>query len=158
MSIGEPIGLTGNQCEGEGRLRRLHPEGFAQLERTIDAAWGGSDREVLELCRRRMAQLLSRRRDGEPIALTDGGVSLPAAKLAELPSWDSSSEFSDDEKAHLAICEQFVTSVREIGDLDVERLRQTRSESEIYAFASALYVLELSERSILALTRVGEST
>lgn len=148
--------LNGERSEDVAvALRALHQSGFAQLDRTIDVAFAEADPQLVELCRWRVAQLLSGSADATPTCLTDRGVALPAGKIASLSDWDSSSELSDDEKAHLAFCEQFVTSVGHISDSQVQALLATRTEPEVYAFVSALYVIELAERLVLALTRAG---
>ncbi len=141
--------------EAAEAIRALHETGFAQLERTIDAAFAEADPECLELCRRRVAQLLRGSAEATPTSLTDRGIVLPAGKLAALDRWEDSTDLSADEKAHVALCEQFVTSVSHISDSEVQALRATRTEQEVYAFVSALYVIELAERLMLAMTGAG---
>lgn len=158
MSAGRTVEVrSGDMDDALPSLRQLHATGFAQLDRTVDAAFRQADPELLELCRWRVAQLLVGDPSATPTSISDRGVELPAAKLAALADWDSSPELSEEEKQHLAVCEQFVTSVAHVSDHQVQALLATRSEQEVYAFVSALYVIELTQRLVLALTRAGGS-
>lgn len=159
----EEVVRNATQAERLRAVRELHPEGFDQLQRTVEASWVASDSQVLELCRRRIAELLHGE-GASPTSFTAAGTSggrvveIVEAKLSALQEWETSDLFSDDEKAHLRICEQFVTSVSSIADEEVAELRRTRSEAEVYAFIASLYVIEMSERAMTALERAGCQT
>src|SRR4051794_22393069 len=87
------------------RLEDLHPEGARALARLGAAAWEVAGSSLLELCGVRVAQLLGNER-----ALNAGSSSLDARKVEHLGDWDTSSLFTQAERAHLEFTEQFVTS------------------------------------------------
>ena len=58
-------------------------------------------------------------------------VGIPAAKLAALPAWDVSPEFSDRERAALAFATDIVRDDREVTEASLTRVRGYFSEPEI---------------------------
>ncbi len=71
---------------------------------------------------------------------------LPKEKLAALDNWAASDVFSPLERAALEFTEQFVISVSTVSDEQVEALRAQLGDEKTYAFAAAVYVIEMSER------------
>ena len=118
-------------------LRDLHPEGASELERLNAAAWASADPAMLELCRLRVAQMLANR------AALEG---IDEAKLAELDRWETSTAFTDAERASLAFTEQFVISVSSITQAQVDALLAHSSPEDVRSFTAALYAVELSQR------------
>jgi len=128
------------------RLSELNPATAAELARVNDAAWEGTDPVLLELCARRIGAMLG----DEPSADRDnaraGGLALDERKLAALECWETSDLFTPRERAHLAFTEQFVTSVAGMTDEHVQALLEHGDARAVYDFASALYVVELTQR------------
>jgi hypothetical protein len=103
------------------------PETAAALDRMNEAAWEAADRELLELCHRRVASLL------------DG---------AEDPV--GSRRLTEREQAFLAFTEQFVFSVAGTTDADVDALLAHAGPIDVYRFVAALYTLEMTMRIEIA--------
>jgi hypothetical protein len=68
----------------------LKPEPYEAVRRVLTAAWSATDPAVLELCRRRLAQLSSAR-----------------AELTGLDGWEAGRRFTPHERAALAFAEQY---------------------------------------------------
>lgn len=125
-------------------LGRLQPEASAALERMNNIAWAAADPELLELCRCLIVTMLEAR-SGEQ----DTGASVPglsADKTAAIANWRTSDAFSPLERAALDFTEQFVISVSSVTDEQVEALRSILGDEKTYAFAAAIYVVEMTER------------
>ena len=132
------------QPEINGRLRLLQPDASAALARAKAAAWEATDPELLELCRCLVVQMLDLD-NGSRTARTVV-TDLDAQKFAELGDWLNSDVFSPLERAALGFTEQFVLSVSAVSDEQVEALRAHLDDEAVYAFAAALYLVEMSER------------
>lgn len=102
-------------------IGEAQPEAGAALLRLREAAWQSTDEQLLEICGRRATEMLN----GHEI--TDV-------------------EASPREQAYLDFTEQFVTSVSSVSNEDVARLLEHDSDDAVFAFAGALYALEMSER------------
>lgn len=116
------------------------------LDALNDAAWASTDVVVLELCRLVIARALGDERGLErrtPQALELG---LDEEKVAALVTWWTSPLFSVLEKDCLGFAEQFVMSVDVVSDQQVEALLANWSPVEVYAFATAIYVVEFVTR------------
>jgi alkylhydroperoxidase family enzyme len=103
-----------------GRLRELHPEGADALELMLERAWEAGPPGVAAPCRRRIRELIG--------AEAPGGGQEPVAR------------------AYLDLAEQFVLSVSEVTDEQVDAVRRLGGDRATYDFVAALYVLDLSER------------
>ena len=139
--------------ETSGLLRKLHPEGALALEHMNLIARDAIDSELLELCRLRVLAMLGCP-EPEPSVAPEPRWHIESSKLAELSQWDRSGRFSSAERAHLAITEQFVTSVRDVADGDVAALLEHRTPEDVHSFISALYVVEMTQRLEMALSAV----
>jgi len=126
------------------RLRDLQPGASAWLARANAAAWKATDPALLELCRCLVAAMLDTdtgSRAGQAVV-----SALESEKLAAVENWESSEVFSPLERAALEFTAQFVLSVSTVSDEQVEALRAHLDDEEVYAFAAALYVVEMTER------------
>jgi len=125
-------------------LRRLQPDGAAELELMNNAAWKSADPDLLELCRCLIVSML----EGHTPDQIDHPVAsgIGRDKLAALGDWAASDVFSPLERAALEYTEQFVISVSNMSDEQVEALRAHLGDEKTYAFAAALYVIEMTER------------
>jgi alkylhydroperoxidase family enzyme len=106
------------------------------------------DPALLELCRLRVAALLGAR-DLDSGARPGTAVDVDPDKVAALDDWPRSALFDERERAFLDFTEQFVTSVRDISDDQIEALCAHDDEASVCAFVAALYVLELTQRTAL---------
>ena len=125
-------------------LRSLQPEGVAELTLVNKAARESTDPELLELCRCLIVAML----EENPFHRVDDPVvsSLGQDKIAALDDRAESVAFSPLERAALEFTEQFVISVSTMSDEQVEALRAHLGDEKTYAFAAALYVIEMTER------------
>ncbi|HMJ34515.1 MAG TPA: hypothetical protein VK501_11410 [Baekduia sp.] len=112
------------------RLRELHPDGAARLAHLNTVASGVTDPQLLALC------------------VTCADTMLQGA------SYDIPSELDAREVAALEFTEQFVTSVGDVSDEQVQALLEHLSPEELYGFIGALYVREMTRRVELVAGRV----
>lgn len=112
------------------RVRELHPDGAAQLAHLNTVASGVTDPELLELC------------------LTCADTMLRGAPY-DLPSGLAARELSA-----IDFTEQFVTSVGDVSDEQVQALLEHLSPEELYGFIGALYVREMTRRVELVAAQV----
>jgi hypothetical protein len=127
----------------ERRLVELQPEAMHDLERLRSAAWEATDPEMLELSRLRLAQLLQ---DDEAFASRSRAVIVDERLVAALGEWRASELFDASQRAHLEFTEQFSLSVANVTDEEVDGLLRQLTEEQVYAFAAALYVVEMEMR------------
>ena len=125
-------------------LQSLQPEGAAELALVKKAAWQSTDPELLELCRCLIVAMLEQ----NPVHRVDDpdAPRIGKDKIAALDDRATSVAFSPLERAALEFTEQFVISVSTISDEQVEALRSHLGDEKTYAFAAALYVIEMTER------------
>jgi alkylhydroperoxidase family enzyme len=112
----------------------LHPGAAAALEAAIGSAWRGTDPAMLALCDRRIGELLGNPRyAGSPV---DEAACSPA------------------QRAHLAFTDQFVFSVADVSDAEIEALLGSGSPQQVFEFIAALHVLEMNQRMDMTLNAV----
>lgn len=125
-------------------ILRLRPELADAHDRLIEAVWNSPvPAETLELCRLRMAQLLSSER---AMAERTESANVAADKLAHLPQWPSDPEFCDDERSCLAFTELFVIDHHAITDEQAGAVRGALGDAGFVAFTTALAVWENQHR------------
>lgn len=136
--------------------RRHAPEVLASIQALSAAIWSTTDPVLIELARRRTAQLLGN--DRELARHPPRAPELPSAMAAELARWPSSPAFGDRERATLALTEQFVIDVGSVQPDQIGAVTEHLG-GEVLGFVQALYVLDLGQRTALALTRLfGDDT
>jgi alkylhydroperoxidase family enzyme len=133
------------------RFAASWPVPFGALADVVVAAWDETDPVLLELCRLRMAALLTypaeqARRTGRATA-----AGLDEAKVAELASWPTSSRFDTRERSCLALAEQFVIDANGVTDEQVADVTAHLGPAGCYAFIQALSVVETFQRACLTL-------
>jgi hypothetical protein len=133
------------------RLAALCPEAFDSLAGLLGAAADEVDPVLFELCRLRTATLLgytyeaSRRSDrAREAGLTD-------EKVAELPSWPTSPQFTATERACIAFAEQFVIDANGVSEGQVSEISGYLGPKGCYVFVQALSALETFLRACLTL-------
>jgi alkylhydroperoxidase family enzyme len=133
------------------RLASLCPEVFDALAGAVDAAWRDTDPVLLELARLRMAKLLDNPVEAGQRSSRATDAGLTDAKVAELADWPTSPQFTDRERACLALTEQFVMDANSVTEADVAAVTDHLGGPGCYAFVSAVSVLETYQRACLTL-------
>jgi hypothetical protein len=110
----------------QARRHAAQHETATALEHVKTVAEDATDLVLLDLCRRRLDELL------------DGGPPVDSAGL------------STREIAFLAFTDQFVFSVASVGEQDVAALLVHAEPLDVYQYTCALYALELSLRIEIA--------
>lgn len=119
------------------RVRDLYTP---MLEAAISAS--GLDRSNIEMCRRRIRQLLGRdaHHPGRALAQLDEGV------VMGLASWPTSPAFGDRERALLTYAERLALDPSGATDEEVGPVRDALGEGGLVAVTVALGLLEALER------------
>jgi hypothetical protein len=117
-------------------IRELHPEGVDQLEKANEVARRTVDPALLDLCRRRIVEMVG------------------AAASLETPD----EVLSPRDRAHLEFTEQFVTSVSTIDAAQVDALLEYASVQQVYDFTCALYLIEMTTRACVVLESTVTTT
>ena len=126
------------------------PDVRGQLEAADAAAWAAVDRDLLDLCRIRIAMLLGHPDEIVAEPPPDG----PDPRLvAELASWPTSPLFDDVQRACLAFAEQFVIDVAGIDDACAFAVVDHLG-ADFPAFVNALLVIEQRQRLTLIWQRL----
>lgn len=115
----------------------IHPEVFARHRAFLAAAGAATDRDLLELCKARMAQLLACQ---EELALHSPD------RLAELKSWERSPSFSEGQRGALAFVEQFILDPSRVGRELIGDLEAELGTSGVINFTAAIAAYEASLR------------
>jgi alkylhydroperoxidase family enzyme len=133
------------------RLSAARPEAFAALASTLVAAWEDTDPVLLELARLRIATLLQNEMELDRRSGLARQAGLSEAKIAELGAWPRSSLFNDEERACLALVEQFIIDANGVTDALVADVTAHLGDAGCYAFVEAVSVLETFQRGCLSL-------
>ncbi len=108
----------------------LKPEFYAGLRNLLEIGWRATDARLLDLCRLRVAQMMSTRAE---LAGSDEDV------LAELDDWRSSAAFGARERAALDYAEQYHIHHSGLTDEQKTEFGRHLSEREIFTFVYALW-------------------
>jgi len=139
------------------RLSDLQPSASAELARANAVAWQSTDPALLELCRHLVINMLGL--DAESSSASGRASRVDPRKLAEIGAWENSDQYSSLERAALGFTEQFVLSVSSVSVGQVEALREHMDDEAVYAFAAALYLVEMTERlNAVAVTVIGQES
>jgi alkylhydroperoxidase family enzyme len=133
------------------RLASAFPEAFDALAALFAAAWEDSDPVLVELARLRIATLLQNRPELTRRSSRARAAGLAESKVAELPVWPSSPQFTATERACLALAEQFVLDAGGVTDAQVAEVTEHLGGAGCYAFVESLSALETLQRACLAL-------
>ena len=138
----------------------LRPELAHRVAQLHEAIWSGPVSPVtLELCRLRMATLL-----GSSAALAERSPAAVAAgldesKIAALASWPSDPAFATEERACLALAEQWVLDAQAVTDDEVRAVTDALGSEGAVVFTTALGVWDGQHRldNALGVIRAGGS-
>jgi alkylhydroperoxidase family enzyme len=106
---------------------------------------------LLELARLRIATLLGNRSEQRRRSARARDAGLTEEKLAALPTWPTSPDFSACERAGLSFAEQFVVDANGVTDEQVADLTAHLGVAGCYAFVEAVSVVETFQRACLTL-------
>lgn len=113
--------------------------------------WDLVDPRLFELCRLRIATLLratNHARLRSPAA-SEHGVSEDL--IAALPSWPTSPDFTDRDRACLALTEQFVMDVSGVDQPLVDGVLEHLTPGECYSLVNAIWTAEALQRASMVL-------
>jgi alkylhydroperoxidase family enzyme len=133
------------------RLAALCPETFDALAATVAAAWEETDPALLELARLRIAKLLRNTGELEQRSALATEAGLREAKIAGVAAWPTAPQFTDRDRACLALTEQFVMDANRVTEEQVEAVTEHLGAAGCYAFVQAISVLETFQRACLTL-------
>jgi len=143
--------MGSGEAENDGRARAdvlsVRPELAEAHERLLAALWDGSVSPVtLELCRLRMATLLS-----SPAALAErtpaaSDAGLTEERIGRLSLWPTDSSYSPEERACIGFAEQFVIDHQQISDDDVHELTELLGAEGVVTFTTALVTWDNQHR------------
>ncbi len=121
--------------------------GVAQaLSDAHDAAWAGTDRVTLELCRLRIAGLLGN--------VEESVSELDPALVAAIGAWPPSPRLTAGQHACLAFAEEFVIDVASLSDATASAVVVEIGDQGFVDFVNALLVIEQRQRMRLAWARL----
>jgi alkylhydroperoxidase family enzyme len=130
-----------------GNVRGLIPELAGAATTYYDELTSLIDPLVLELCRRRIAQIAGVTSD----PITPGGSSevlgITADQLTDLASWRSSDSFDARQKACLEFAEYFCYSSVSVTDEHVANMSAYLTPQEILSLTSALWITDALHRT-----------
>ena len=115
------------------------------LDAAYAAAWKATDRELLAICRDRVAMLLGHTATVDTIGIDDARA---------LSAWSSTTKFSDRERAALDFTEQYVIDVASMTDAQAAALNAHLGDEGMVSFVNALLVVEQRMTLELALEAV----
>ena len=127
-----PVSIDSNSSDLDALLA-LNPTTGKALTDFLAVAEQVNDRDMLGLCRTRMAQLLNCR------TLLDGA---DPEQLERLEGWSKSSDFSNAERTALDFTELFMVAARSISPAQRENLAKALGVGEPSTFVYGLYINE----------------
>jgi alkylhydroperoxidase family enzyme len=127
------------------------PEPMEALAGLVRAAWADTDPVLLELSRLRIATLLRNTPELPRRTAAARAAGLTEAKVAELAAWPTSPRFDAQERACLALVEQFVMDANGVTEEQVDAVTGALGPEGCYAFVQAVSALETFQRACLTL-------
>lgn len=136
-----------NEQRSRAEVLGVLPELAAAHQRLLTTIWAGPVNPVtLELCRLRMATLLSstaalseRTREAADAGLTE-------ERIGRLAQWPADPSFSHEERVCVGFVEQFVIDHDQISDDDVRTLTQLLGPEGVVTFTTALIAWDNQHR------------
>ena len=150
----DTVGVEVAGVEAGGWVDRLAPEAAAAWRRSGAEAAAVVDARMLGLCRLRVVELLGDRADGDRRRAEAVAGGLDPGEVAVVSQWYRADAFGPAERAALAFTEQFVADVSSVSPRETAPLLEALGPEGCYAFISALFVAEFSERLALSVERV----
>ena len=123
-----------------------------ELANIHDLAWDVVDKELLSLCKLRVAMIL-----GCDEEASSAKQYLDPSKVDAITQWSSSNIFSDREKSCLRFSEEFIIDVSSIPDTSASAVNKQLGEEGFVTFVNALLVVEQRIRLLLVWSKLTGS-
>ena len=123
-----------------------------ELANIHDLAWDVVDKELLSLCKLRVAMIL-----GCDEEASSAKQYLDPSKVDAITLWSSSNIFSDREKSCLRFSEEFIIDVSSIPDTSASAVNEQLGEEGFVTFVNALLVVEQRIRLLLVWSKLTGS-
>ena len=139
--------LTGDAV-GREDLLAMHPDLAKDHAAVLHEIWRGTvDPKVLELCRLRMATLLSNTQAwSEPRTAAAVAAGLDEQVVVDLAKWPSDPRFDETTRACLALAEQYVLDIHGVTDDQVSELTALIGANGVVTLTTAFATWEISHR------------
>ena len=124
-----------------------------ELANIHDLAWDVVDKELLSLCKLRVAMIL-----GCDEEVASAKQYLKLSKADAITQWSTSNIFTDGEKSCLRFTEEFIIDVSSIPDASAVAVREHLGEEGFVTFVNALLVVEQRIRLLLVWNKLVGST
>jgi len=144
--------MDGGETEdARGRARAevlgTRPELAVAHERLLATIWAGAVSPVtLELCRLRMATLLSSTAALAERTSLASDAGLTEERIGRLPQWPTDPSFTAEERACIGFTELFVIDHNQISDDDVQALAELLTAEGVVTFTTALVAWDNQHR------------
>mgnify|MGYP001467062187 CR=1 FL=1 len=120
-----------------------------ELANIHDLAWDVVDKELLSLCKLRVAMIL-----GCDEEVASAKQYLNPSKADAIAQWSSSNIFTEVEKSCLRFTEEFIIDVSSIPDASAVAVREHLDEDGFVTFVNALLVVEQRIRLLLVWSKL----
>ncbi|MCH1512433.1 MAG: hypothetical protein L7S58_02550 [Acidimicrobiales bacterium] len=120
-----------------------------ELANIHDLAWDVVDKELLSLCKLRMAMILGCLQE-----VDSAKQYLDPSKSGAIAQWVSSDNFTSGEKSCLRFAEEFIIDVSSIPDNSAFAVREYLGEEGFVTFVNALLVVEQRMRLLLVWNKI----
>ena len=120
-----------------------------ELANIHDLAWDVVDKELLSLCKLRVAMIL-----GCDEEAASAKQYLDPSKVGAITQWPTSNIFTDREKSCLRFSEEFIIDVSSIPDASASAVREHLGEERFVTFVNALLVVEQRIRLLLVWSKL----
>ena len=124
-----------------------------ELANIHDLAWDVVDKELLTVCKLRVAMIL-----GCDEEVESARQYLDPSKADAIAQWASSNIFTDGEKSCLRFTEEFIIDVSSIPDASAVAVKDHLGEEGFVTFVNALLVVEQRIRLLLVWNKLVGST
>ena len=124
-----------------------------ELANIHDLAWDVVDKELLSLCKLRIAMIL-----GCDEEVASAKQYLNPSKADAITQWSTSNIFTDEEKSCLRFTEEFIIDVSSIPDALAVAVREHLGEEGFVTFVNALLVVEQRIRLLLVWSKLVGNT
>ena len=123
-----------------------------ELANIHDLAWDVVDKELLSMCKLRVAMIL-----GCDEEVESAKQYLDPSKADAITQWSTSNIFTDREKSCLRFSEEFIIDVSSIPDDSASAVNEYLGEEGFVTFVNALLVVEQRIRLLLVWSKLIES-
>ena len=120
-----------------------------ELANVHDLAWDVVDKELLSLCKLRVAMIL-----GCDEEVESAKQYLDPSKADAIAHWSTSNTFIEVEKSCLRFTEEFIIDVSSIPDTSASAVREHLGEEGFVTFVNALLVVEQRIRLLLVWSKL----